>query len=117
MATLPLEPTSSAYREAESWHNHNALQSVSSGAHSDSSSEQSVKIYELDPEKALTPQISRCSQPSLARRCTTNGTTGTSDPNFEVNWEDEEDPNNPKNWSLWRKGLTLFTISYGTLVV
>jgi len=116
MATLALEPHPGPYAEAEAseWHDH--LTKHESGAASESSSEHSLEIY-IDPEKALTPQISRMSQPPLSRKCTTNGTTGTTDLAFEVDWEDDEDPENPMNWSLWRKAATIFTISWGTWVV
>lgn len=40
----------------------------------------------------------------------------TLDPSFEVDFEDE-DPQNPRNWPMWYKGLTIFSISYGTLIV
>ena len=63
----------------------------------------------------LTPKVSRVSQPP-AKRMATNVSTWTTDPAFEVDWEDG-DPNNPRNWPLWYKSIVLFAISYGTLVV
>ena len=43
-------------------------------------------------------------------------TVQTSDPAFEVDWE-ENDPGNPKDWPLWYKSLTIFAMSYGTSTV
>lgn len=66
----------------------------------------------------LTPQISRLSQtPSLARKTTSIGTTGTSDPNFEVDWTDENDPENPWNWSLGYRAMCISFLSWNTLVM
>lgn len=67
-------------------------------------------------DKILTPQVSRKSQsqPSLARRTTS---VGTSDPNFEVDWEDENDPANPRNWSLAYRCMCLVFLSWNTLVM
>lgn len=51
-----------------------------------------------DPGKALTPQLSRVpSKPAPSRKVT----TGTSDPHFEIEWEDASEPANPQNWPLW----------------
>lgn len=72
-----------------------------------------------DPEKALTPHISRASLP-VAKPTLTTVTTKTSvltqDPTFEVDFA-EGDPDDPRNWSLWYKGFVLFSVSFGTLVV
>lgn len=73
---------------------------------------------DYDPETALTPQVSRRGEPQLSR-FDTRGTTASSlnrDPSFEIDWEDE-DPDNPRNWSVWYKGFIIFAISFGTLVV
>jgi hypothetical protein len=63
----------------------------------------------------LTPQASRVSR-APAERIATNVSTWTTDPAFEVDWEDG-DAENPRNWPLWYKSIVLFAISYGTLVV
>lgn len=69
------------------------------------------------PADILTPTISHTSQPPLSRKVTSVQTTGTSDPNFEVDWEDEHDPENPKNFSNLYKGLVIFGSSFGTIAV
>ena len=63
-------------------------------------------------ELPLTPQVSRVP----ATRIATNASAWTTDPAFEVDWEDG-DPENPRNWPLWYKSIVLFAISYGTLIV
>lgn len=73
---------------------------------------------DVDDKFALTPQLSRCTQPDLTRSAT-RGTTTSSinrDPLFEIDWA-EDDRENPRNWSTWYKGFILFAISFGTLVV
>ena len=84
--------------------------------------------YERDyNEKRLRPHISHTSStgavggivPTLARTSTqkTNGTTGTArDYAFEVDF-DEIDKADPRQWSLWYKGLILFIMSLGTTCV
>lgn len=92
----------------------------------DSADDDVVEQQNLEPpshhhgidDKILTPQVSRKSQaqsqPSLARRTTSVGTT---DPNFEVDWEDEKDPANPRNWSLAYRCMCLVFLSWNTLVM
>lgn len=95
-------------------------------------SSESESLYEIQPVRSeqqahpeyrgtgdgmLTPQISRISHNSLARRVTTRGTAGTSDPNFEVDWDDENDPQNPWNWSLPYTAMCIAFLSYNTLVM
>ncbi|KAL4780938.1 major facilitator superfamily domain-containing protein [Aspergillus varians] len=60
---------------------------------------------------------SRMSEPDLTRRVTSIGTTGTTDPNYEVDFEDEDDPANPKNWSFGYKGMAIAMLSWNTLVI
>ncbi|MCJ1475105.1 hypothetical protein MMC13_003765 [Lambiella insularis] len=87
-------------------------------SHLSDSIEELASIHEDDdPEKALTPQISSVSERlAVSRIGTSIKTSGTTDPRFEVDWE-ENDPHNPKNWPVWYKGLTLFFISWSTSVV
>ena len=85
-------------------------------SHSTSTSFPSVRPDENnDPEKALTPQVSRVSRPDLAR-VATNGTTGTTDPDFEVDWEGDDDSDNPRNFPLWYRCVILVSISWSTFV-
>jgi len=78
----------------------------------------SIQNHFEEREKALTPQISRVtSRPPLSGKATSIGTTGTTDASFEIDWEDETDTMNPRNWPLWYKGLTIGFISWSTWVV
>ncbi|PGH27592.1 hypothetical protein AJ80_00834 [Polytolypa hystricis UAMH7299] len=78
------------------------------------------KSFEIEfenPHEALTPQISRISfSPSLTKKVTSVGSTGTSDPNFEVDWEENE-PENPRNWPLKYKGMAIGIQSWNTFTV
>ncbi|KAJ5310278.1 uncharacterized protein N7443_002739 [Penicillium atrosanguineum] len=68
--------------------------------------------------KTLTARTSRVSDHmSLAERVTTIPTNATADPNYEVDWEGEDDPENPKNWPLKYKAMGLAFLSWNTLVV
>lgn len=66
-------------------------------------------------ELALTPQVSRISRAEVTR-VATNTSTWTTDPAYEIDWEDG-DPDDPRNWPLWYKSIVIFSISFGTLVV
>ena len=71
-----------------------------------------------DDQSALTPQVSHHVQTQLAKtatRLTTASSIGR-DPNYEIDWE-ENDPQNPRNWSILYRGFIIFAISFGTLVV
>ncbi|RAL09550.1 MFS transporter [Aspergillus homomorphus CBS 101889] len=65
----------------------------------------------------INTRTSRISIPSLAQRVTSIGTTGTADPDYEVDWEDEFDRTNPKNWSLGYKAMGMTFLSYNTLII
>ena len=54
--------------------------------------------------------------PSLERTWTGKSTMTNSDPNFEVEFEDDE-RGNPMNWPLWYKGIVLAVMSYSTTTV
>lgn len=49
-------------------------------------------------------------------RFTTQGTAFTSDPSYEVDFEDGSNED-PRNWPTWYKALIVFAISFSTLVV
>ncbi|KAK2802246.1 hypothetical protein FQN50_007427 [Emmonsiellopsis sp. PD_5] len=93
----------------------------SAGSSAETASEKSLEITVQDPDnKILTPIMSKASQqPSLSKKITaiSVGTTGTTDPNYEVDWEDENDPQNPRNWSLKYKGMAIGFLSWSTFVV
>jgi hypothetical protein len=68
--------------------------------------------------KTLTARASRVSDHmSLSQRVTSIPTNVTADPNFEVDWDGEDDPDNPKNWSFKYKAMGLVFLSWNTLIV
>ncbi|RDW93273.1 MFS transporter [Aspergillus mulundensis] len=81
------------------------------------SSEDSIDDDQIAALGRTITSHSRISEPELARRLTSIGTTGTMDPNYEVDFEDENDQANPKNWSLKYKGMAIAMLSYNTLLI
>lgn len=75
-------------------------------------------LYHSDKtEETLTPQVSGIpAGRQLSRGAASVITTDTTDPDFEIDWEDENDPSNPRNWPIWYKALTLGFISWSTFV-
>jgi hypothetical protein len=68
--------------------------------------------------KTLTARASRVSDHmSLSQRVTSIPTNVTADPNFEVDWDGEDDPDNPNNWSFKYKAMGLVFLSWNTLIV
>ncbi|KAL2821061.1 major facilitator superfamily domain-containing protein [Aspergillus granulosus] len=99
------------------WHRQtegNAEGDAHSLAESTSSEE---SLDQIDVLRRTVTSRSRMSEPSLTRRVTSIGTTGTSDPNYEVDFEDENDPANPKNWTLKYKAMAITMLSWNTLVI
>ncbi|KAL4880064.1 major facilitator superfamily domain-containing protein [Aspergillus karnatakaensis] len=59
---------------------------------------------------------SQMSEPSLMRNVTSIATNGTTDPNYEIDFEDG-DGLNPKDWSSKYKAMAIAMLSYNTLVI
>lgn len=79
------------------------------------------EVFVADQTPALlTLQTTRATaRPALSRelsRYTTHGTTYTSDPSFEVDFE-VGSPEDPRNWPAWYKGIVVFAIAFSTLGV
>lgn len=71
-----------------------------------------------DPEKAWTPQTYQApGEDALSVKAASVRTTGTNNPDFEVDWDDDNDPANPKNWPTWYKCVAVGFISWSTWVV
>ncbi|KAJ5908947.1 hypothetical protein N7495_001629 [Penicillium taxi] len=67
---------------------------------------------------SLTAQSTRASgHMSLAERVTTIPTNMTADPNFEVDFDGPDDPQNPKNWKRGYTSMALLFLSWNTLIV
>lgn len=64
--------------------------------------------------KTLT---ARPSHMSLSERVTTIATNATADPDYEVDWDGEDDPENPKNWNFKYKSMGILFLSWNTLIV
>jgi hypothetical protein len=71
-------------------------------------------------ERALSSSdqraIEEMSRPYFTGTVTSIGTTGSRLPDFEVDFG-PNDPDNPRNWPLWYRGLTIGTVSYATWTV
>jgi hypothetical protein len=65
------------------------------------------------PDQRAVEEMSR---PYHTRTATSVGTTGSRLPDFEVDFG-PNDPDNPRNWPLWYRGLTIGTVSYATWTV
>jgi len=91
-------------------------------SHSNSSHD-SINSNPLSPlEHALTPDLETDAE-HLARPALTYtktgaslATTGSRIPSFEVDFG-AEDVDDPKNWPMWYKGLTIGAVSYSTWTV
>ncbi|KAJ5500416.1 Major facilitator superfamily domain general substrate transporter [Penicillium expansum] len=64
--------------------------------------------------KTLT---ARASHMSLSERVTTIATNATADPDYEVDWDGDDDPDNPKNWNFKYKSMGILFLSWNTLIV
>lgn len=118
-------PTPLDFPAAEKTYSHVSarhLHDVSDDSPTPSSTNSPITLHHEKPTAdrlTLTRSVSRTSRPSISRelsRFTTHGTTYTSDPSFEVDFE-ADSTEDPRNWPSWYKGLVVFSISFSTLVV
>ena len=76
--------------------------------------ETTLPEHAADKEIAITPCVSYSHNGvPLERKITSVRTNATSDPRFEVDFE-EDDPENPRNWPVWYKGMVIFAMSWTT---
>jgi len=87
------------------------------------SSHDTINSDPLSPlEHALTPDLEtgaeHLARPELTYTKTgaSTATTGSRIPSFEVDFE-SNDPEDPKNWPMWYRGLTIGAVSYSTWTV
>lgn len=66
------------------------------------------------PKRPFHPQQLRALKETSP---TSNVANGTNNPDFEINWDGENDQMNPRNWATWYKGLIIAVVSWGTWVV
>ena len=86
-------------------------------------SHDSINTDPLSPlERALTPDLEtdaeHLARPQITytKTGTSLATTGSRLPSFEVDFAGD-DPEDPRNWPLWYKGLTVGAVSYTTWTV
>lgn len=91
-----------------------------SGLQSDKSIERAVSNGALAFKTENTLQtstdvapLSEALRPTFSR----NAASINTNPDFEVDWDDDHDPMNPRNWPIWYKGLTIGFISWSTWCV
>jgi hypothetical protein len=91
-------------------------------SHSNSSHD-SINSDPLSPlERALTPDLEtdaeHLARPALTytRSGATLATTGSRLPSFEVDFA-VGDPEDPRNWPLWYKGITIGAVSFSTWTI
>lgn len=56
-------------------------------------------------------------KPTFSKNAASINTIGTNNPDFEVDWDDDNDTMNPRNWPIWYKGMTIGFISWSTWCV
>ena len=68
-----------------------------------------------DTEKTVAPEVFPLSlRPAFSNNAASIATNETNNPDYEVDWVDDKDANDPKNWSIWYKGFTIFSVSWST---
>ena len=98
---------------------HSTYSSSSASTHSDTS-DNSDPLSPL--ERALTPNLYTEDEQTAYQSITHTktgasvATTGSRNPSFEVDFTDN-DPDDPKNWPLWYRGVTIASVSYATWTV
>jgi hypothetical protein len=79
----------------------------------------SIHIYNNAESLAETKSITRVESRVMSRFATNKtgiSVATTTDPNFEVDFEDG-DPADPHNWPFWYRCVVIFFVSYSTLTV
>ena len=97
-----------------------SIKSVPSSLPSSDSIERPVSVHDHaldheDPEKIVAPEVLPLPlRPIFSSKAASIATNATNDPDYEVDWDDENDPDNPRNWPIWYKAFTIFSISWST---
>ena len=97
-----------------------SIESIRSSSSSSYSLERPVSLHDHaasheDSRKDEAPDVLPMTlRPVFSNKAASIGTNGTNNPDFEVDWDDEKDPMNPRNWPMWYKGFTIFSISWST---
>ena len=97
-----------------------SIKSIHSTSLSSDSIERPVSAHSIafdneDPEKSLAPEdLPSSLRPAVSNNAASIATNATNNPDYEVDWDDDKDSNDPKNWPIWYKGFTIFSISWST---
>ena len=100
-----------------------SINSLPSSLPSSDSIERAVSVHDHaldyeDPEKSGAPEVLPLPlRPIFSSKAASIATNATNDPDYEVDWDGEDDPNNPRNWSIWYKAFIVFSISWSTWVI
>ena len=98
-----------------------SIKSLHSSVPSSVSLERPISVHDHavnneDLEKIVTPDVlPRSLRPVVSNIAASIATNATNDPDYEVDWDGENDPMNPRNWSIWYKAFTIFCISWSTV--
>lgn len=95
-----------------------SIKSIRSSSPSMDSIEHHVPVHDRardceNKEKVVAPEI----LPLPLRQVFSNNAASiatTNNPDYEVDWDDEKDTTNPRDWSVWYKGFTIFSVSWST---
>lgn len=97
-----------------------SIKSFPSSSPSDDSSDSPFSVHDHaldheDPQRDGAPDVLPVSLRSVySNNAASILTNETNNPDYEVDWDDDNDPMNPRNWSIWFKGFTIFSISWST---
>lgn len=97
-----------------------SIKSIRSSSPSSDSIDRPVSVHNhalkhRDSENNVAPEALPLSlRPVFSQNAASIATNETNNPDYEVDWDDETDPKNPRNWSIWYKGFTIFSISWST---
>lgn len=93
-----------------------STKSIRSSSPSSHLTERPVSVHDHEDQEKVVAlgSLPLSPRPSFSNKAASIATNGTNNPDYEVDWDDEIDPKNPRNWSIWYKGFTIFSISWST---
>lgn len=94
----------------------NHADSIAETTSSDGTVEETGRFEKISSTAQEPPGLLHQTQSAL-QKVTSIGTTGTNDPDHEVDWEDDKDPENPRNWPLLYRAMSMTMLSFNTLTV
>ncbi|KAF6218671.1 hypothetical protein HO133_006022 [Letharia lupina] len=82
-----------------------STKSIRSSSPSSHSTERPVSVHDHEDQEKVVAlgSLPLSPRPSFSNKAASIATNGTNNPDYEVDWDDEIDPKNPRNWYLgWR---------------